>query len=144
MDVSVEHFRSAHTELRAWTPVLRSTARALSTMTLAEREQAFADLLAELAELDLHMRLDEHVLFPEIASRLRDPLATASMAYDHLAIRDWIRRLCAASLADADELQELLYGLDALIRVHMWKEDELYLGMLDNPSWPSSEVLSAR
>jgi hypothetical protein len=88
------------------------------------------------------MRLDEHVLFPEVASRLRDPLATASMAYDHLAIRDWINRLCAASLSDVNELQELLYGLVALIRVHIWKEDALYLAMLENPSWPDSEITS--
>jgi hypothetical protein len=111
-------------------------------MTHGEREGAISGLLADLAAVDVHMRLDEHALFPEVASRLRDPLATASMAYDHLAIRDWISRLCAASLSDVNELQELLYGLVALIRVHIWKEDALYLAMLENPSWPDSEITS--
>jgi hypothetical protein len=30
----------------------------------------------------------------------------------------------------------VLYGLDALIRVHVWKENELFLGVLTSPSWP--------
>jgi iron-sulfur cluster repair protein YtfE (RIC family) len=139
---SVESFHTAHEELRDWTPRLTSTARNLPSMTHGEREGAISGLLADLAAVDVHMRLDEHALFPEVASRLRDPLATASMAYDHLAIRDWISRLCAASLSDVNELQELLYGLVALIRVHIWKEDALYLAMLENPSWPDSEITS--
>jgi hypothetical protein len=143
-DTSIEQFHSAHKELEAWAPTLVVTARKLPALTLAEREHAVADLLVDLAALDVHMRLDEHVLYPEVATRLLDPLATAPMAYDHLAIRDWIKRLCNASLSDVDELQELLYGLDALIRVHIWKEDKLYLAMLDNPSWPHSEVQVAQ
>jgi hypothetical protein len=58
------------------------------------------------------------------------------MAYDHLAIRWWIDRIAEARLDRPERLQELLYGLDALIRVHLWKENELYLAMLDWPSWP--------
>ena len=139
---SIESISSAHKELRDWTPALIRTAQNLAVMTHHERASAISDLLTNLAAVDVHMRLDEHVLFPEVARRLCDPLATAPMAYDHLAIRHWINRLCSASLADIDELQEVLYGLVALIRVHLWKEDALYLAMLQNSSWPNSETTS--
>lgn len=139
---SIKSFNSAHEELRDWTPKLILTAQSLSAMTQDDRASAVSELLTDLAAVDVHMRLDEQVLYPEVANRLRDPLATASMAYDHLAIRHWINRLCAASPADVDELQEVLYGLLALIRVHIWKEDALYLEMLQNPSWPNSETTS--
>jgi hypothetical protein len=60
------------------------------------------------------------------------------MAYDHLAIRSWIAKLSEADEDDVATLQELLYGLDALIRVHLWKEDELMVRPLESPGWPAS------
>lgn len=38
---------------------------------------------------------------------------------------------------DAETLQQLLYGLHALIDVHIWKEEELYISALDSSSWPN-------
>ena len=32
--------------------------------------------------------------------------------------------------------EELLYGLDARIPVHLWKENELFLGPIESHSWP--------
>ncbi|HEY6054656.1 MAG TPA: hemerythrin domain-containing protein, partial [Gaiellaceae bacterium] len=78
----------------------------------------------------------ERLLYPEVADRLGAPLATASMAYDHLAIRQWITDLEEADPADPDRLQELLYGLDALMRVHIWKENALYLPVVEASGWP--------
>jgi hypothetical protein len=66
------------------------------------------------------------------------PLLAASMNYDHRAIRRWIDTLESADIADVAKMQELLYGLDALIRVHIWKENELYLTPLESASWPAS------
>ena len=60
------------------------------------------------------------------------------MAYDHLAIRAWIAKLAEADEDDIAILQELLYGLDALIRVHLWKEDELMVHPLASSTWPAS------
>ena len=84
-----------------------------------------------------HTTLDERVLYPEVNARLRDPLATATMNYDHVAIRGMIDDLATADRDDVDQLQELLYGLYSLIRVHIWKEERLYLAMLDAPAWPA-------
>ena len=53
------------------------------------------------------------------------------MVYDHLAIRERIADLSDADAGDLARLQELLYGLHALIRVHFRKEEELYLPLVD-------------
>jgi hypothetical protein len=66
-----------------------------------------------------HTRLDEQLLYPEVSHRVGTPLLAASMNYDHRAIRRWIDRLESADVADVAKMQELLYGLDALIRVHV-------------------------
>jgi hypothetical protein len=42
-----------------------------------------------------------------------------------------IEALAEADLTDVARLQELLYGLHALISVHFEKEEEIYLPLLD-------------
>jgi iron-sulfur cluster repair protein YtfE (RIC family) len=42
-----------------------------------------------------------------------------------------IEALAEADRADVARLQELLYGLHALITVHFEKEEEIYLPLLD-------------
>ena len=43
------------------------------------------------------------------------------------ALRTWTDALDAAEVTDVDHLQELLYGIDALVRVHLWRETGLPL-----------------
>ncbi|HUJ55560.1 MAG TPA: hemerythrin domain-containing protein [Gaiellaceae bacterium] len=137
--MSEEQFQVAHEAFRAWTDQLRVAARRLPELEEGERMAVVADIVAFLhEEIEPHMRVDEQVLYPSAASRLGSPLATASIAYDHLAIRAWIAKLVEAANEDVATLQELLYGLDALIRVHLWKEDELLVRPLDSPTWPAS------
>jgi len=132
-------FGSKHEEFRAWTDKLRAAARALPQLDQGERLSLLADLIAFLQErIEPHTRIDEIVLYPSAESRSGSPLASASMAYDHLAIRSWIAKLAEADDEDVETLQELLYGLDALIRVHLWKEDELFVKPLSSSTWPAS------
>jgi len=134
-----DEFRARHDEFRAWTDELRKAARRLPELEPAARLSVVADLVAFLQEkVEPHTHVDEQVLYPQAAARMGSPLATAAMAYDHLAIRAWIAKLAEADEQDVATLQELLYGLDALIRVHLWKEDELMLNPLDSPTWPAS------
>ena len=137
MTVDIKGFREAHEELREQTAVLRSAAARLPTLSRDEREQT-RDTIVRYLRRDVapHTRLDEQLLYPEVARRTGDPLAAASMNYDHLAIRHWIDEIEAADVTDTARFQELLYGLDALIRVHIWKENELYLAPLESGSWP--------
>jgi iron-sulfur cluster repair protein YtfE (RIC family) len=60
------------------------------------------------------------------------------MVYDHDAIRQLTARIQEASNHDVSPLQELLYGLHALITVHFRKEEELYLPLLERE--PADQV----
>ena len=138
--ISERQFELAHEAFRSWTDKLRLAAREVPRLDRPERMRTVADLVAFLRhEIAPHMRVDEEVLYPTAAERLGSPLATAALAYDHIAIRAWIDKLAeAAGGEDVETLQELLYGLDALIRVHLWKEHELTIRPLRSSTWPAS------
>ena len=53
------------------------------------------------------------------------------MVHDHEAIVARIDRLAGTDLEDVDTVQELLYGLYALIGVHFRKEEDLQLPAFD-------------
>ena len=139
MPVASDDFRTAHASISVQTEALRRAARDIPHMAYADRAAA-RDAVVDFLRRDVepHTLLDERLLYPEVAERLGAPLATASMAYDHLAIRQWIADLEDADPADPDRLQELLYGLDALMRVHIWKENELYLRAVSGDAWPAA------
>ena len=103
MTIDTEGFRRAHQELHEQTAELRLAAEGIPTLSTYERAQTRARVLSFLRErVEPHTRLDELVLFPEVVSRLGDPLVTASMNYDHLAIRHWIELIAAADVTDGD------------------------------------------
>jgi hypothetical protein len=138
MTVDTAGFREAHHELLDQTVELRLAAERVPELANEEREEARARIVSYLRErVAPHTKLDELLLYPEVATRLGDPLVAASMNYDHLAIRHWIERIATVDITDTALLQQLLYGLDALIRVHLWKEDELFLAPLESFSWPA-------
>jgi len=114
----VEHIRLAAREI----PDLSPEERALL------RDRVLAFLRGALVP---HSLLEESGLYPEVAAALGSQLATAPMIYDHLAIRERIVDLAEADPRDGPRLQELLYGLHALIKVHFWKEEELYLPLVE-------------
>jgi hypothetical protein len=120
MTVDTRGFRQAHDHLLEQTAELRIVARRYPTLAPEEREEARHRVLRKLRRgVAPHTRLDEQLLYPEVSHRVGTPLLAASMNYDHRAIRRWIERLESADIADVARMQELLYGLDALIRVHV-------------------------
>ncbi len=136
MAVYTKEFHTAHEEIRDHAHALRELAEHVTDLSDAERRAAHARVVALLrTRVEPHTKLDEWILYPAVADRLGDPLVAASMNYDHLAIRHWISKIEDADPRDAVRLQRLLYGLDALIRVHVWKEEELFLAALESPSW---------
>jgi hypothetical protein len=138
MTVDTRGFRQAHDRLLEQTAELRVVASRYPTLSHEERAEAREGVLSNLRRrVAPHTRLDEQLLYPEVSRRAGTPLLAASMNYDHRAIRRCIEELEAADSADASRVQELLYGLDALIRVHIWKENELYLTPLESGSWPA-------
>jgi hypothetical protein len=71
------------------------------------------------------------VLYPEWAKLVGFADAAAPMIHDHEAIVARIEGLERADVDDVDSLQELLYGLHALISVHFRKEEDLQLAAFD-------------
>ncbi len=78
-----------------------------------------------------HARAEEEVLYPEWAELVGFADAAIPMVHDHEAIAARIDQLADASVSDVDRLQELLYGLYALILVHFRKEEDLQLPVFD-------------
>jgi|SRR5437016_2758823 len=81
---------------------LRIAARTIRAETMLERRETCVALVGELREtLEPHAERDEQGLE---------------------ALDVWAECLLAADPNDPDLLQELLYGADALVRVHLWRE----------------------
>ena len=71
------------------------------------------------------------MLYPEWAKLVGFADAAVPMVHDHEAIVERIERLEQAAVDDVDKLQELLYGLYALISVHFRKEEDIQLPAFD-------------
>lgn len=86
---------------------LRRAGRTIRSETLAARKDTRDTLVAGVREgIEPHPRLDEPGLE---------------------ALEVWVEALEHADVSDVDLLQELLYGIDALVRVHVWRETGLPL-----------------
>lgn len=124
--------RQDHIELGEHVAHLRLAARELPDLSIEERRALVGSIIDFLdGRLVPHAAAEEHTLYPAVAELLGGPNATAPMLYDHRAIRQRLAELKTADPADLASLQELLYGLHALISVHFWKEEELYFPLLD-------------
>jgi len=95
---------------------LRIAARTIRSETMLERRETCVALVGELRErLEPHAELDTQGLE---------------------ALNVWAEHLVTADPSDSDLLQELLYGCDALVRVHLWRET----GMPLEPPVPRSKA----
>jgi len=136
MAVYTEESHTARNEICDHAHALRDLAEHVPELTNAERRVAHARVVALLqSRVEPHTKLDERLLYPDVADRLGDPLVAASMNYGHLAIRHWISKIEKTDPRDSVRLQRLLYGLDVLMRVHVWKEEELFRAALESSSW---------
>jgi hypothetical protein len=84
---------------------------------------------------------EDAVLYPAVEAATKASGATATMSRDHVEVvtltsglatlRDAIP-VSGPSTAQILETRQLLYGLYALIRVHIAKEEEIYLPILED------------
>jgi iron-sulfur cluster repair protein YtfE (RIC family) len=127
-----EPFRQEHAELLSHLEQLARTARWLPLMEPADRKAEIAHVLRFLREALLpHAEAEEEVLYPEWAKLVGFDGAAVPMVHDHDAIVARIELLGHTDVEDVDRLQELLYGLYALIGVHFRKEEDLQLPAFD-------------
>lgn len=127
-----EPFRHEHQELLEHIEHLALAAREMPRLSDEERDALRKRILGFLRGTSMpHARADEEVLYPEWAALVGFIDAAVPMVHDHEAIMARVERLDAAEPGDVDTLQELLYGLYALISVHFRKEEDLQLPAFD-------------
>jgi iron-sulfur cluster repair protein YtfE (RIC family) len=144
-----QRVRDEHRELRARIELLRTVADSIgSAPTEAIREgvgQAYTFLIHQLIP---HAQAEEQVLYPTVGRLLRTLEATETMSRDHLEVIRLTEELealrlhlffTAVSESDEQALRCVLYGLYAIIKLHLAKEEEVYFPLLE-ARLPASEV----
>jgi iron-sulfur cluster repair protein YtfE (RIC family) len=128
----IESFREQHATLLEHVEHLRALAAQLPDQGVEERAAGVERVLGFLrGSLIPHAEAEERVLYPAVAELLGSPEATATMITDHRAVVTRIEELAQTSPDAPDRLQELLYGLYALLVVHFRKEEEDDLPLLE-------------
>lgn len=133
--------RDEHRELVARIEVLRSVADSIGSAEPGSlREgvgQAYRFLIHQLIP---HAQAEEQVFYPTVGRVLRAVEATATMSRDHLEIIRLTEELEALRLrlfyepfntSDEQALRRVLYGLYAIIKLHLAKEEEIYVPLLE-------------
>ncbi|HXR12975.1 MAG TPA: hypothetical protein VN770_11805 [Gaiellaceae bacterium] len=102
---------------------------AIDTLRQVELQHVVTEVRRAARTLRAQTRLERDTVRRTLATALRDDLEPkAEKDLEGLeAIRTWTVALEDADVGDADLLQELLYGIDALLRVHLWREAGLLL-----------------
>jgi iron-sulfur cluster repair protein YtfE (RIC family) len=81
-----------------------------------------------------HAQAEDAALYPTVGKVLGSPAATRTMSRDHVEVGRYIEELAELrqelSPQKFKELQRVLYGLYALVKVHFAKEEEVYLPIL--------------
>lgn len=127
-----EPFRSEHEELHAHIEHLRDAASTIPGLSIEDREALLRRIVDFLrGTLIPHANAEEDVLYPAWAKLVGFDQAAVPMVHDHQAIVARIERLEHTEPADTSAVQELLYGLYALIDVHFRKEEDLQLPAFD-------------
>ena len=142
-DLPTQPFRDEHAELLGHIEELRRTGGEIAGVPPEQREERLAGVLDFLRGTLLpHAKAEEEVLYPEWARLVGYEDAAVPMVHDHEAIVERVERLAATPPEDTDALQELLYGLYALISVHFRKEEDIQLPAFDaQPSEVVDDIL---
>lgn len=125
-----------HRELAPGIARLRMVADHLDAMPPAESRTALVELRSFLVDtLVPHEEEEDRQVYPVLAAALGTDDATAALHRTHTEIFHLIRlfdRIVeeigaeGPTVDDRTDLQRALYGLDAILRLHMAQEEELY------------------
>jgi iron-sulfur cluster repair protein YtfE (RIC family) len=149
----VEGLQTGHRVLRARLEALRAAADALTddVMMLPDSVHEAYHFLSE--EVLPHAAAEDKALYPLVGELLGSPAATATMSREHLEIARLTAELGGlreTAFGGIDEtvirdLRRVLYGLDALLSLHLTEEEDVYLPLLATrlPTVRSAEVYEA-
>ena len=138
-----EPFRREHEHLVEHIDHLAAAARELPRLSPEERQALRERILGFLrGTLMPHAHAEEEILYPAWAELVGYADAAVPMVHDHRAIVARVEELEATPVDDVDKLEELLYGLYALISVHFRKEEDLQLPAFDAAPEVTERVLA--
>ncbi len=134
--------RAAHVELEPSIARIRATADVLDGMPAAAASVALEETRRFVSD-DLlpHEELEDRTIYPMLATAMGSDDATASMYRTHQEIFRLARLLDrlvrdlpaeGPSGDDRTDLQRLLYGLEAILRLHQAQEEDLYISIGDS------------
>ncbi len=142
--------RTEHRELAAPIDRIRALADGLGSMPAREAAAELAQVRVFLAEtLVPHEELEDREVFPMLANALGNDDVTAALHRTHTEIFHLVRfvgRLVdevgpeGPATEDLTDLRRVLYGLDAILRLHMAQEEELYLALGEAGATPAQPV----
>ena len=97
-------------------------------MATTELQSLVTELRRAARTVRAQTRFERDTVRHSLARLLDEDFRTANVDPEGLAaIRAWTAALEVVDVGDLDLLQELLYGIDALVRVHLWREAHLPL-----------------
>jgi iron-sulfur cluster repair protein YtfE (RIC family) len=133
--------RNEHKELTSQIELLRTVADSIGSAPLeAMREgvgEAYSFLMQQLIP---HAQAEEQIVYPTVGRLLRTLEATDTMSRDHLEVIRLTEELEALRLhlfyspvskSDQQAMRRVLYGLYAILKLHLAKEEEIYLPLLE-------------
>ena len=136
-----KHLREEHLEIREHLARIREVADLIGEHPSPAIHQGVTATQAFLrTQLLPHAKVEEEVIYPCVAELLGGERATESMREDHRAIErradelDGIRKRhheVPDSPPPLIDLRRVLYSLDAIISLHLEKEESVYLPLLD-------------
>ena len=145
-----KRFRGEHEMIRAGLDQVSAAADALTSAAPAEAmtkvRHAYHLLTSQVAP---HENAEETQLYPAVNRLLGGEDPTAPMSRAHAEIAHQIARLGRLlddignqdpDEADLADLRRMLYGLDAILRLHTAQEDETYLSLGDTAGEPSLDA----
>jgi hypothetical protein len=135
------------------TPIatIRATADSLDRLTPDAALTALRDVRRFInGDLMTHEELEDRTIYPMLATAMGSDDATASMHRTHAEIFRLARLLDrlvedlpedGPDAGDRTDLQRVLYGLDAILRLHQTQEEDLYLSIGDPGSGADGPVV---
>jgi uncharacterized protein (DUF2249 family)/iron-sulfur cluster repair protein YtfE (RIC family) len=133
--------RDEHLDLLPHIERLRTVADAIGLVPGESVWQGVEEVYTFLTQqLTPHAQAEERVLYPTVGKILGAPGATATMSRDHREIERLTQELgtmrshlvgAIVGEAEVQALRRVLYGLYTLVAVHLAKEEDIYLPLLD-------------
>jgi heavy metal translocating P-type ATPase len=137
-----ERFRTEHEMIRADIEELRAAADYLGRGQSADTMPRIGDIHRKLVDEVLpHEEAEDRQLYPALDKLLGGVDPTGAMSRAHVEIARQTRQLGvllddigsgAPNPVDVAELQRLMYGLHAILRLHTIQEDESFLSLTDH------------